>query len=657
MNGRTIAPLRRRPLLLACLHVIALIAAESSMTGAQAPNQRGRSDLPDAPGLILGTVVDDASSAPVASVLVTLSPAGPAQGREPRRAITGASGRFAFRDVTPGSYTLTTTVGGNGYSPGGFIVSGLGHLIGGYLNGGYGQRRPEGPLATLEVRGGERLADAVIRIWKGAAIDGSVFDESGEPLVGVVVAAVRVSTDGRLLTGPTTKTDDRGKYHVGALVPGDYVVVVPQMQVTLPQSTIDAALAQPDDRSVRTTLTGSGGVGPTAGGLRAGDRVLIPAPSMLVTNDLAPAMHESRQSVYQSTFHPASASFGKAAVVRLRSGEERAGVDVHLHPVPAVQLSGTLADDVGPVGNFALRLLRSDSFDSASALEIAMTATDASGAFTFPLVPPGEYRIVAERPPGPVSTGEPLPAPRSVAETSGAWANRHVSVRDEPIDGIRLTLRPGLAVSGRLAFHGSTAPPTPDRFSPLSIRLTRMNAGRLPAWTYRVTIDPTGAFVFPGLPPGRYLLRTAGIFGWTLQSVSIAGRDVTDAAFELVDADVDAMQVSFTDQPAALSGTVANHQGETGDEAAVFVFPADRSRWRDARMSTATFRTVRTARNGAFTMAGVLPGSYLVAAAPDAAAGGWPDETFLATLAAGATVVRINAGQQLTVALRTGDRR
>ena len=76
--------------------------------------------------------------------------------------------------------------------PGGFIVSGLGHLIGGYLNGGYGQRRPDGPLATLEVREGERVADAVIRIWKGAAIDGSVFDESGDE-VATITASWKLS--------------------------------------------------------------------------------------------------------------------------------------------------------------------------------------------------------------------------------------------------------------------------------------------------------------------------------------------------------------------------------------------------------------------------------------------------------------------------------
>ena len=126
--------------------------------------------------------------------------------------MTDGDGRFLFRQVAKGAYQITATVGGSGFSPNGFIVSGFGSPIGLYLNGGYGQRRPEGQLQTIDIADGERLGDAVIRLWKPGVLTGQVIDEAGEPLVDVVVVAVRLSSDGRLLGGPSWKTDDRGVF-------------------------------------------------------------------------------------------------------------------------------------------------------------------------------------------------------------------------------------------------------------------------------------------------------------------------------------------------------------------------------------------------------------------------------------------------------------
>jgi protocatechuate 3,4-dioxygenase beta subunit len=610
---------------------------------AQTPQAPG----PPATGVILGSVVDAGTASPVASVVVTLAPTTVRAASESRRAITSATGGFAFREVPPGRYTLATTVGGMGYGPGGYVVSGRGHLIAGYLNGGYGQRRPNGFLATLDVPDGARLGDISIRIWKSGAIEGSVFDESGEPLVGVVVAAVRVSSDGRLVTGPTTKTDDRGRYRAGALAPGHYVVVVPQMQLTLPSSTIDHVLAAPNDPATRRALTGSGGVGPTAGGIRAGGGVLIPAPQVLVTNSLPPAARDDRQHVYRTTFHPASPTLADAERVILESGEERAGVDVRLHPVPAVAVSGTLTDAAGPVAHFALRLLPADDASGTAVRDVAMTATDGRGTFTFPLVPPGVYRIVAERPTPPA--GAPT-SPPSLAETPGAWAIARVSVSDVPIDGLALRLRPGLTVSGRFEFHGAAARPTPVRLSSAA-RLVPVDTGRFVP-PFRANVDAAGGFAFGGIPPGRYVVRASALDAWTLQSVSIAGRDVTDAPFEVGDGDLDGLVISFTDARAQLEGTVSAPQGMTAEDATVFVFPPARSRWRDARVSTMSFQAVRVTNAGAFSIRGLPPGDYLVVAAAEERAGDWPDESLLARLAAVATLVRLEPAGRSTLALR-----
>src|SRR6185369_9016268 len=184
------------------------VAATTAVAG-QVPSS------PQAPalGFIMGRVVDATTNAPVSGVLIGLtrtSAAGSAQ--PPQSALTTAEGHFIFRDLEKGTYTLIARSGGNGYAPSGFIVTGAGMSNGPYLGGGYGQLRPEGPLQPIELAAGEMIGDAVIRLWKGAVIEGTVTDETGDPFVDVAVAAARRYSDGRLGTGPSTRTDDRGRY-------------------------------------------------------------------------------------------------------------------------------------------------------------------------------------------------------------------------------------------------------------------------------------------------------------------------------------------------------------------------------------------------------------------------------------------------------------
>jgi hypothetical protein len=203
--------------------IIAIVAA---VAGGGA--QPAIAQSPGAPtGAIVGRAVDADAGTPVSGVaIVALGEQQPGPGARPPVMLTDAQGRLAFRNLAKGSYTLIANVGGNGYSPSGFLVTGTGHQIGAYLNGGFGQRRPNGPLSPIELDEGERIPDAVIRMWRGGAINGRVEDEAGEPVVDAVVSAVPRSSDGKLLTGPTTTTDNRGVYRLGTLTPGEYGIGV-----------------------------------------------------------------------------------------------------------------------------------------------------------------------------------------------------------------------------------------------------------------------------------------------------------------------------------------------------------------------------------------------------------------------------------------------
>jgi hypothetical protein len=274
----------------------AVLAATTAISGQQA-GPVGQAQ-PSGSGLMLGRVVDAGSDKPIPGVVVTIGPAdaltngvGVAGGlaRLVRSALTDREGRFAFRHLPKATYVLTASMGGNGFSPSGFMVSGLGQPIAPYLPGAYGQRRPNGLPQPFDLAEGQRIGDLTIRLWKGGAVNGVVYDEAGDPLVGVVVSAVKQSPEGRLTTGPTTSTDDRGAYRLGTLSPGTYLIVVPQTQTIIPTATIDGLSPDPQvAMSIGALFAANGGPIATTTGVRLGpSTVATTAPN--VTNTLVAA--------------------------------------------------------------------------------------------------------------------------------------------------------------------------------------------------------------------------------------------------------------------------------------------------------------------------------------------------------------------------------
>jgi hypothetical protein len=581
--------------------------------------------------------------------------------------LTDAQGRFVFRNLPKGTYSLAATIGGNGYSPSGFIVTGMGHQVGAYLNGGYGQRRPGGPMQTIDLADGERVGDAVIRLWKGGAITGRILDEAGEPLVDMSVAAVQRSSDGRLLNGPTARTDDRGIYRLATLVPGTYLVVVPQTQLLMPSSTIETLLANPPNPSERSRFTGTGAPTPPPweapgsgrdAGIRVGSSTLLTSIQGRVTNFPVPTRRADKLYAYQTMFFPSAITASRATPIVIHSGEERSDIDVLLQPVTTVEVSGTLRDGSGPVPNFGVHLMPADGGDGASILEVAAGTTDARGAFVFPLVPSGSYTILAVRSaPASGDRSTPPTEPKTVSEMVGASAAQSVAVGDANIGNLALTLRPPVRIAGRVEFSGASERPAGNRMRqlvPITVTRAQPQFRENSIGPSEAPLEPDGRFSSRGLSPGRYVLGALELQRtWSLQSVTAGGRDITDAVITVGDAEVSDVVVMFTDQPAALTGTVSKAIGGDDLDASVFVFPTDRTRWPDARSSTRTFRTVRVSKISAFSVSKVIPGEYFVVAAADEFSGDWPDERLLAKLSPLAATVRVDPNQRQTLSLRT----
>src|SRR5262245_27790332 len=197
----------------------------------QAPPQAGT-------GIIQGRVLRASGTEPIADAQVFLNrgttPGGGGAGQRGAggagakvvSAVTDDSGRFVFKDLAPGRYTVTAQH--KKYS-GPFINS------------------PD-PSAGVTVANGQ-TAEAVITMTPTAVIRGRIRDASGQFASSVQVEALVISYNNGLpflMPAMAKASDDRGEYRLYGIPPGDYYIgATPR-----PLSAI-AALAG-GDRSVKT---------------------------------------------------------------------------------------------------------------------------------------------------------------------------------------------------------------------------------------------------------------------------------------------------------------------------------------------------------------------------------------------------------------------
>jgi hypothetical protein len=371
--------LRRRfaPLLIAALMLA------HAMPGAAQQTRTPSSTA--ATALIVGQVVDAATGKGINSALVSL-PGG-------RRLLTTSDGRFVVRNLRPGQYQLTAAKAG-------------------YIEGSSGRRRPQGPSPWITLAEGERRTDVVIRLWRHASISGTIMDEAGEPLVNIHVIALRrviVAGHPRFETGGSGSTDDRGVYRIAGLLPGQYTVSVPTMNVAVPLSTVQHIENELTDSTadasrklgrLQTSLMEIGLAsvnGITSTARMIGDLVQMIPP----TTPTPPAFDGTRLYAYPTVFYPSAVTVEAATSFAVGSGQERTAIDFQLTPVPTATVSGTVIGSADKVGNLPVRLLRRGSLESVRGTGSPATVTDAAGRFTFIGVPAGDYtlRLVVMPPP------------------------------------------------------------------------------------------------------------------------------------------------------------------------------------------------------------------------------------------------------------------
>jgi protocatechuate 3,4-dioxygenase beta subunit len=619
--------MRARVVVAGCLvSVVAMPGIAGQRTGGP-PSELRRGNV------LFGQVLDAGSDAPVAGAVVTVG-AVDAFGRStadlprsmvepgaarPQRVLTNGAGYFLFRDLVPGRYAVSAQAFG-------------------YVERNY-------PLRLVELSAGDKPASVSVRIAKHAAISGAVIDERGEPVAGAPVTALsRELIGGKLVlhsTGVQAISDDRGVYRLPNLLPGGYVVAMISSSTTLPAGLATAIDGMVLDRDAAVDLRGTlilGGVVSRDGeGLRTGALVLKQTGTLP-----PPPGRDGRMLTYVTAFHPGVSTPADATLITVRSGEQRAGVDLPLRLAAAVRVTGVATGPDGPMPALAIHLVpdSASETDSIDPLGVTTAVTDPAGAFTFLAVAPGRYLLKSTR-----FTGE-------VPEKGDAtlWEGQALTIGDSDVSGLAVRMKPGIAISGRFEFKSSagTAPPMPAR---TRVLLRPPGAG---IWrTSIAVVDTDWTFRSSGDPPGRYFVTGAVVPGWSLQSISRGGRVIADDVIELEDGEVSGLVLTFSDRSTRISGSVLEARNSATFDTDVIIFPADTTLWKEGMFNSRRVRLAHTTSAGSFDFADLAPGEYYIAAVSARFTDGWQNPAFLDQLIAGAMKVAIGEAEQRTIDLKT----
>ncbi len=451
-----------------------------------------------------------------------------------------------------------------------------------------------GPPVTLRIAAGSRIENVVVTAWRGGAISGTLTDEFGDPASGAVIAV--------------SPARPRPEVSPGAI----YIV------------------GRPDGRATGTDARGRYRLT----GLPPGEyfvSVVPEDPTMAKTEvHFTDPAGQDRILAPVSVFYPGAATASQASKVTVTEGGESVAVDVTLRPMLMTQIFVT-ATASRPVGEIRLQQIQLDD-----ALPMFERTTQMTGSSVTLDARPGRYRLLA--------SAEVASNADTVVRL---WASADVDTDPSIPAAVNMHLEPGANMGGRVLFEG-----TESNRQGSGARLTPMIP--LPALPTRTsssdgnaTFEPaTGIFSIEGILPGRYVIQAGG-GRWTLKAAMIGGRDVLDEPMEIRPGDeIENVRLTVTDRITELSGKVGDAAQSTSLEW-VLVFPVDKKHW---WAGSSRFRSVRPDYDGAYTIRGLPPGTYVVAVVSDPAV--LMDPAKLAALAASGTRVTLAEGDRKLQDLR-----
>jgi len=457
----------------------------------------------------------------------------------------------------------------------------------GFVSLSYGQRRPLQAGTPLQLLDRQQIKGVDFSLPRGSVVAGRVLDEDGDPMPGTNIRVMRyqyMQGDRRLMPAGSADTDDKGQYRVWGLMPGDYYV---------------SAVVRSGN------FRGRGG--PGGANDADGEDALAYAP----------------------TYFPGVPSVDEAKPVSLGLGQELLDINFNLQLVRTSRITGLVTNPDGTVvssGNVSL--IADAASTRGGPLGTRYGARiDWDGSFEMSHVPPGRYVL------------------RASSDDTGVmqFASQPLTVGNGDLSDVLILLTPGGSISGTLVFP-ATKSTVPD-VTQIRIAAPSLDAGVQGQANARV--DKQGRFILQALAAGAHLIRPQGpLRGWSLKSVTLDGRDITDVPIELRSGQQIAnVQVTFTDQQTEIDGTLTDDHDQPVTDDTLLAFSTDRDAWRPLSRQ---IMTARPDQMGKFRIRGLPAGEYYLVPVDPAEQGEWFDPAYLDAHRTGASKVTLGDGETKT---------
>ncbi|HEY3091993.1 MAG TPA: carboxypeptidase-like regulatory domain-containing protein [Vicinamibacterales bacterium] len=508
---------------------------------------------------------------------------------------TDAQGRFEFKDLPAGRWTLTASKAG-------------------YMTLRYGQKRPFEAGSPIEIADGQLMERADFALPKGAAITGRIFDEYGDAVANARVQVLRYQTvQGQRRLNPAgggDQTDDTGSYRIYGLAPGDYYI----------SATLRAGNGPFIDDNNSDTTSYASTYYPGTGAVAEAQRITLGIGQEQPNVNFA--LQPVRTVKITGT---ALNSMGTA----LTNGM------VTLMPAEGIGGPGGGPAFFNFGGNGRVR---------------------PDGSFSIANVSPGNYTLMAVAGPGGGRGGGfalRIGGPGGFDEIE--MATVPLSVGNEDLTGLTIVTGKGASLSGNVvAAEGSVAKLSTNQ---IQIMAQPANGQFLPGplGNRPTRVEADGTFVLSGLN-GQRFIRVNGLpQEWTLKAVMLNGTDVTDSALDFRgNTESSGLQIIVSDKVSDLNGKVATAKGEITRDYTVVVFPDDPAKW---TFPSRFVKTARADQQGQFRIRALPPDDRYLAVAVDYLEDGeGADPQFLEQIKGRATQFTLADGEAKSLDLKVVNR-
>jgi len=429
----------------------------------------------------------------------------------------------------------------------------------------YGQRSPGGPGSTLGLAPGQEMNDLLFRMIPSAVIAGRVSNEDGESLPNAEVTALREAYyEGARKLEPQafSQTNDLGEYRLFGLGPGRYFVKV-AYKLGMQTKFENNAHLRAADNSVQG---------------------------------------------YVPEYYPGSPELFKATSVTVKAGEEVSRIDLTVRPINVFSVRGHVYNAVDKkkgVGGILGLVPRSSSIIWGRLESQRIFIQRPDGSFEFSDVLPGSYVVALQW----------------QDENKTYFARRDIEVGNADVEGVSLTITPGILINGHVTWDGKPALESEE----LNVYLRSAVSGSSILYHEGAKVSEDGVFSLKNVWEDTYHLLTYGESAdCYLKSVRYGTSDALEDGFTVQRGTDASLEVTLSSRGARVQGTVTDADGLPVAGVWVVLVPEEAHRGQ-----TQMYKVATTDQYGHFELRGIAPGDYKLFSWEEVENGAWQDPEFL----------------------------